>query len=169
LDTLTVFSFCPLTIHDTVAEIGCGPGYFTIPLAKFLANGRVLALDLDDEMVTACRDRVGEARMGNVEVLKCSEFEFPVEAGSVEGAFLAFVIQASPDKGRFLSAVRELIQPKGWCSVIEWYKKETPTGPPLERRIDPGDLETVAKDAGFRTVGWRDLNGDSYMMTLRNN
>ena len=168
LDTLTIFSFCPINVHDTVAEIGCGPGFFTIPLAKALANGKVLALDLDDEMLAACQDQIDQARMGNVEILKCSEFEFPVEAASVEGVFLAFVLQASPDKGRFLAAVRELLQPKGWCSVIEWYRKETAMGPPLERRIDPDDLEVVARDAGFRTMGWRDLNGDNYMMTLRN-
>jgi SAM-dependent methyltransferase len=168
LDTLTIFSFCPINVHDTVAEIGCGPGFFTIPLAKALANGKVLALDLDDEMLAACQDQVDQARMGNVEILKCSEFEFPIEAASVEGAFLAFVIQASPDKGRFLGAVREFLQPKGWCSVIEWYRKETKMGPPLERRIDPDDLEAVARDAGFRTMGWRDLNGENYMMTLRN-
>ena len=51
---------------------------------------------------------------------------------------------------------------------IEWYKKETAMGPPLERRIDPDELDEVARDAGFRTMGWRDLNGDNYMMTLRN-
>lgn len=167
-DPLVILSFCPLTVHDIVAEIGCGPGYFTIPLAKALAYGKVLAVDLDDYMLAACRDRVAKARMGNVEILQCSEFEFPIEASSVDGAFLAFVIHASPDKVRFLTAVRELIQPKGWCSVIEWYRKETAMEPPLERRIDPGDLEFVARDAGFRTMGWRDLNGDNYMMTLRN-
>ena len=168
LDPLRVLSLCPINVYDTVAEIGCGPGYFTLPLAKTLKNGSVLALDLDDDMVAACRERVAEARMGNVEILKCSEFEFPIEAGSVDGVFLAFVIQASPDKGRFLSAVREVIQPRGWCSVLEWYRKETEMGPPLERRIDPEDLEVMARDAGFRTMGWRDLNGDQYIMTLRN-
>jgi hypothetical protein len=86
----------------------------------------------------------------------------------LDGAFLAFVIQQSPDKPRFLSAVRELLQPKGWCTVLEWYRKETEFGPPLERRIDPTDLEALARDAGYRNRGWRDLNGEQYIMTLRN-
>ncbi len=167
-DPIVILSFSPINAYDTVADIGCGPGYFTLPLAKALVRGKVLALDLDDEMLAACRERVAEARLGNVEILKCSEFEFPIEAGSVDGVFLAFVIQASPDKGRFLKAVREVIQPRGWCSVLEWYRKETEIGPPLERRIDPEDLEAMAREAGFRTMGWRDLNGDQYMMTLRN-
>ena len=168
LDSLRILSLCPINVHDTVADIGCGPGYFTLPLAKTLKNGRVLALDLNDEMLDACRDRVAQARMGNVEILKCSEFEFPIEPASIDGAFLAFVVQASPDKGRFLSAVREALQPRGWCSVLEWYKKETEWGPPLERRLDPSELEVIAREAGFRTMGWRNINGDNYIVTLRN-
>ena len=167
-DPFVILSFCPININDRVADIGCGPGYFTLPLAKALVNGKVYALDIDEEMIAACRERVASARLGNVESLVCSEFEFPVENGSLDGAFMAFVVQHASDKTRLLGAVRELIAPRGWCVILEWYRKETETGPPLERRIDPGDLEILARKAGFRTRGWRDLNGEHYMMTLRN-
>ena len=167
MDSFLILSFSGINLHDTVADIGCGPGYFTLPLAKALVNGKVLALDLDDEMLAACRDRVAQARMGNVEVLQCSEFEFPLEPASVDGAFLAFVVQQSQDKPRFLREVHNLIRPRGWCTVLEWYRKETEYGPPLERRIEPDELVKAAQSAGFRSRGWRDLNGDQYMMTLR--
>ncbi len=166
-DPLVIFRFCPINIHYTVADIGCGPGYFTLPLAKTLVNGKLYALDVDDDMLAACRERVTQARMGNVEVLKCEEFDFPLEPASVDGAFLAFVVQASPDKPRFLRSVFDLLRPRGWCTVLEWYRKETEYGPPLERRIEPDELVKAAQSAGFRSPGWRDLNGDHYMMTLR--
>ena len=168
VDIFLVLSFSEINLHDTVADIGCGPGFFTLPLAKYLVSGKLYALDIDDEMLTACREQVDQARMGNVEILKCDEFSFPLEAGSLDGVFLAFVVQQSPDKPRFLRAVRELLQPRGWCTILEWYRKETETGPPLERRIDPADLEVMAREEGYRTRGWRDLNGEQYMMMLRN-
>ena len=167
-DPLVIMSFVPINAYETVADIGCGPGYFTIPLAKSLINGKLYALDIDDEMVAACRERVRQARMGNVEVDKCGEFEFPIEAGSLDGAFIAFVVHHSEDRGRFLNAVRGLMQPRGWCSILEWFRKDTGSGPPLERRIDPGELEETARAAGFRTMGWRPLNDEHYLMTLRN-
>ena len=168
LDPFVILSFCPINVHDTVGDIGCGPGYFTLPLAKALVNGKVYALDIDEEMLAACRARIVQARLGNVETMECGEFDFPLEPKSLDGAFLAFVVQQSPDKLRFLRAVRGVIQAKGWCTILEWYRKETETGPPLERRIDPADLEQLAGEAGFRYRGWRDLNGEQYMMTLRN-
>ena len=167
-DTLAIMTFSELSDRDTVADIGCGPGYFTIPLAKGLSNGKLYALDIDDEMLEACRQRVTEARVGNVEVLKCGEFDFPVEAGSLNGVFLAFVVHVNPDRVRFLQAVRALLGPRGWCTILEWYRKDTETGPPLERRVDPDELRALATEAGFRYLTNRNLNSDQYMATLRN-
>ena len=166
-DVFTIMAFSDLNDRDSVGEIGCGPGFFTVPLAKALSNGRLYALDLEDEMLDACRQRVSEVRLGNVEFLKCDEFEFPLEPESLNGLFLAFVIQQSPDKLRFLQSVRKLLKPRGWCTILEWYHKETETGPPLERRIDPPNLQALAAEAGFRYLITRNLNGEQYMMTLR--
>ncbi|PKB66281.1 MAG: hypothetical protein BZY81_07575 [SAR202 cluster bacterium Io17-Chloro-G4] len=169
VDTFLILTLSDINLHSTVADIGCGPGFFTLPLAKYAVTGKVFALDIDDEMLDACRERVAEAQMGNVEVLKCSEFEFPVGKGSLDGAFMAFVVQESLDKPRLLRAVRELLAPRGWCTVLEWYKKDTESGgPPVERRVDPEELQSLAEEAGFRHMRWRDLNGDQYMTTLRN-
>ena len=168
LDPLVVLSFCPINVHDTVADIGCGPGFFTIPLAKFLVNGRLYALDLDREMVAACRHQVAQSRMGNVEIMECEDFQFPLEPSSLDGVFLAFVVHHSPDPVRLLEAVRSLLQPHGWCTVLEWRRKETEDGPPLESRLDPEQLEGLATQAGFSYRGQRSLNADQYMATLRN-
>lgn len=73
VDTFAVLTYSDINDRDTVADIGCGPGYFTIPLAKTLYNGKLYALDIDDDMLEACRQRVAESRLGNVEILKCGE------------------------------------------------------------------------------------------------
>ena len=140
-----------------------------MPLATAAVDGKVYALDIDPEMAAACQERVEQAGLGNVETLTCSEFDFPIDKGTMDGVFMAFVVQHPSDKPRLLRAVRDLLQPGGWCVVLEWYRKETETGPPLERRVDPGDLENLARGAGFQPMGWQDLNGEHYLMTLRNN
>ncbi len=168
LDPSEILSFCPINSHDRVADIGCGPGYFTLPLAASVINGKVYALDIDEEMVAACRETVEQAGLDNVETLSCSEFDFPLAQGTLDGAFMAFVVQHGSDKQGLLQAVRELLRPGGWCAVLEWYRKETETGPPLKRRVDPKDLEVLASQAGFLLEGWRDLNGEHYSMSLRN-
>ena len=167
-DTITILAFSDINDRDTVADIGCGPGFYTIPLAKAVSNGKVYALDVDDEMLDACRRRLAEARLGNVEVLKCQEYEFPLEDGSLNGLFLGYVVHHVEDRVRFLEAARRLMRPRGWCTVLEWDRQESEHGPPLERRIDPGELRRLTTEAGFRHLVTRDLGGAQYMTTLRN-
>jgi SAM-dependent methyltransferase len=86
---------------------------------------------------------------------------------SVEGVFLAYVLHDTEDRVAFLSAVRRLLKPGGWFAILNWYRKETEHGPPLEKRIEPDELESLSRDAGFRWRWWRDLNGIQYMAMLR--
>lgn len=168
LDPFRVLSHCPVNPGDTVADIGCGPGYFTLPLAKFLFNGKVFALDTSDEMIEACQGRLDEARMGNAEVMKCGEYDFPLSPASVDGLFIAFVVHHPSDRVRFLTAVREMLKPGGWCYILEWQKKETESGPPQEVRITPGEMRQIAQDSGFTVQDSSDINAEHYRMTLIN-
>ena len=167
LDPFVIMAFMPIEPYDQVADIGCGPGYFSIPLAKHLVYGKLYALDILDEMLDALRQRVEEANLGNVEILKCGATDFPVPKESLDGVFLAFVTHASEDRIAFLKAARDLLKPRGWCTVLNWYRKETEYGPPLEKRIDPDELEELARETGFQVRWQRDLNGLHYMAMLR--
>ena len=166
-DPFTILNYMNLEPFDHVADIGCGPGFFSIPLAKFLVYGKLYAMDTDEEMLEALRQRVAEAKLGNVEIMRCEETEFPLPDASLNGVFLAFVTHHPQDRVAFLKAVRAMLKPKGWCTILEWFKKETDAGPPQEHRIDPDELHQLSKDAGFEHRWWRDLNGQQYMAMLK--
>ena len=168
LDPFRVMSHCPVNPRDTVADIGCGPGYFTLPLAKYLIYGKVFALDASDEMIQACQERVNQARLGNVEVVKCEEYEFPVEAGIADGLFISVTLHHPEDRVRFLTAAKEMLKPGGWCFIVEWQKKETESGPPQQVRITTEELRQIAKDSGFKFQSSLNLNSDYFVATLIN-
>ena len=168
LDPFLVLTYMPIDPYDRVADIGCGPGFFTLPLAKFLVHGHLHALDTEEEMVQATRRRVEAARLGNVQVQTCQPTEFPVEAGSLDGVFLSLVLHhGGQDREAFLKAVRQLLRPRGWCIVLEWYGHGGEDSHAPENRIEPDQLRELAKRSGFRFQEWRDLNGTQYMATLR--
>ena len=166
-DPFRIITLLPIDPYEHVADIGCGPGFFSIPLAKYLVHGKLYALDTWDEALNELRRRVSEASLGNVDVLECGPLDFPMPDASVEGVFLAYVLHDTEDRVAFLSAVRRLLKPGGWFAILNWYRKETEHGPPLEKRIEPDELESLSRDAGFRWRWWRDLNGIQYMAMLR--
>ena len=167
VDPFVVMTFMPIEAYDHVADIGCGPGYFSIPMAKYLVHGKLYALDVSDEMLVALRERVVEANLGNVEIMKCGPADFPVPEGSLDGVFLAFVTHYNEDRVAFLKAASELMRPGGWCTVLEFYRKETEHGPPLHTRIEPAELRQMAREAGLEFRSLRDFNGDQYMSVFR--
>ena len=167
LDPFVIITFMPIDPYDHVADIGCGPGYFSIPLAKHLVYGKLYSLDILDEMLDVLRERVAEQNLGNMEILKCAATDFQVPGESLNGVFLAFVIHQNDDRVAFLEAAKGLLNPRGWCTVLEWYRKESEDGPPLDKRIEPDELAGLAGEAGFQFRWWRDINGRQYMAMLR--
>ena len=165
LDVFRILSLLPLRPYHVVADIGCGPGLFTIPLAKALPGGMVYALDIQEEMTEACQRRIQEARLGNVDVMLTKETGFPLENGSLDGAFVAFVLHSQIDRSGFLRSVLDLLKPGGWLAQLNWHLiPETTQGPPPERRIAVEEVLRLMDEVGLRTVLRRELNDQQYMM-----
>ncbi|MBI2855455.1 MAG: class I SAM-dependent methyltransferase [Chloroflexi bacterium] len=167
LDPDRVISLLPIRPYHKVADIGCGPGFFAIPLAKYVSQGRLYALDTQEEMAEACREKLARVHLTNVDVLLCQDAEFPLEKESLDGAFAAFVLHEAQDRAGFLKAVHGLLQKGGWLAVMEWYKREMEEGPPLEQRMAEEEVRELAGRAGLRFVSLRDLNSKHYMMQFR--
>ena len=168
LDILRIFSLLPLAPYQTVADIGCGPGFFTIPLAKALWDGKVYALDIQEEMVEACRRRVAEARLGNVEVIRSEATTLQLESASLDGALVALVLHSQVDKAGFLKSIMDTLKPGGWLALINWHLVPEPTmGPPPERRVPVEEVLRLVEETGFRLNLRRELNEQQYLLVLR--
>jgi 16S rRNA (adenine1518-N6/adenine1519-N6)-dimethyltransferase len=79
---------CRLTSEDTVLEIGAGPGVLTEELAK--RAGRVVAVDIDEEMAGLARRRLAE--YDNLEILPVDVLDYtPLELLEEAGATAPYI------------------------------------------------------------------------------
>lgn len=159
-----------LKAGDTMADIGCGPGFFTLPAAEIVGkNGVVLAGDVQGEMLSTVKSRVSEAGLTNVHVLKTSETDIPLPASSCNLVLLAFVLNEVSQRASFLHKSARLLRPNGRVAVLEWLPREGDEGaegPPQEDRIAPEMLTDDAQAAGLHLSERRDLNDDQYLCVL---
>ena len=133
---------------DNVLDIGCGPGFFTRAMAHMVGeNGRVIAVDLQEEMLEKLRARAGkEGLIRRIKTVKASGESLNL-AGHDPAVFaLAFyVVHEVPDKARLFRELWNALVPGGKLLVVEPRTHVT-------REEFQASLR-LAEAAGFRAVG----------------
>lgn len=138
------------TSRRDVLEFGCGYGTFTVPAARRI-SGRLIALDIDPEMLETTRKRAKAAGLGNIE---CVLRDFVADGsglsnGSVDYVML-FNILHGENPVQLLGEARRNLCPGGFLGVIHWsFDETTPRGPPLHIRPRPEQCLAWAEEAGF--------------------
>ena len=78
---------------QTVLEVGCGTGFFTLPAAEMIGNtGRLIAMDPVSHYVEKVTNKVRRAGLDNVEVVRRDAFNTGLENASVDLCLLFGVL-----------------------------------------------------------------------------
>jgi ubiquinone/menaquinone biosynthesis C-methylase UbiE len=122
---------------ERVLELGPGPGMFTPEAARRTGpEGRLIAVDIQPEMIARVEALLGEARLTNVETYVASAHEIPLENNSVDRAFLVTVLPEIPDQARALAELRRVLKPGGILSITEeFYDPDYPFPAETIRRL----------------------------------
>lgn len=148
------------------ADIGSGPGFFTIPAARIIGPmGIAFAVDTQAEMLIDLRDRRNPP--DNVILMKSEEYELPLADFEADFTLLAFVLHETPDKVRLLREIRRVMKPGATLLVLDWVKKAEEKGPPLEERISDKEARSFVEDAGFDVVQLSPLTPSHYRIIAR--
>lgn len=152
-----------LSPADTVADIGCGVGYFTVPAAQFIAGiNKVYALDTSAEMLTETLRRANEAGVQNIEAVLTDEYNLKLQDALVTFALMVNVLHEIEDKSKFIREINRILTLNGKIAVIEWHKENADMGPPAEHRIGQEETADLLNSLGFETGAVMDFAGKFY-------
>jgi len=147
----------------TLADIGCGPGFFTIPGAAIVGPGGVVyAIDTQQEMLEALK---GQSPPANVVAVKSTEHSIPIEGGAADMALIAFVLHEAIDRKLFLDEVKRVVKKGGVIAVLDWKKQAEEHGPPAEDRLTEAEVEALLGEAGFSRIDSASLNRSHYRVS----
>jgi ubiquinone/menaquinone biosynthesis C-methylase UbiE len=167
LDPKRIAALLPIEPGQAVADIGCGPGFFSIALARRTSPGLLYALDIVPEFVAIAKKRLAAAKVKNAKLIVSEELDFKLPEGSLDGAFLAFVVHHANDQQAFMRLVDQTLKPGGWAAVLDWAKSPMVQGPHLHERLSQREVINLARGAGLRLSNRANFSERYYLLLFQ--
>jgi ubiquinone/menaquinone biosynthesis C-methylase UbiE len=104
----------------TVADIGCGLGFYTVEMAMMVGDeGRVAAVDFQPEMLGFTERKVRKAGVSErVEIVRCNQNDLTV-TGRFDFVLSMWVVHEVADRERFFRQIIGILKPGGKFLLVE--------------------------------------------------
>ena len=113
-------AFSDVREGDVVLDLGSGAGIDILLAGKKVGpGGRVIGIDMTDEMIEKARENIARSRLTQVEVRKGIIEELPVDSSSVDWVISNCVINLSPEKSRVFAEIARVLKPGGRMLVSD--------------------------------------------------
>jgi FkbM family methyltransferase len=111
---------------DVVADIGAGTGYFSFRIAPLVPHGRVLAVDIQPEMLAILAKRRKELKLDNVEPVRGAETSTNLPANTVTVVLLVDAYHEFAYPKEMMTSIYKALRPGGRVALVE-FRAEDPT------------------------------------------
>jgi len=144
-----VISLLELDPEDVVLDLGAGTGFLTFPLSEIVEDGKVYAVDVQEEMLKELRKKCEEKGCENIEVVLSNEGSIPLSDDKVNKCFLLNVLHEIEDM-MTLEELSRIMKSDARIAIVDWDKKViTERGPPTHERLNLDEARKLLEKHGF--------------------
>jgi len=135
---------------DVVVDFGCGPGFFTVPLAK--VAGKVIGIDVSPRMLERAASYASRSKVP-IEFVRSDGTDIRLGDDSVDMILLNHVFHELKDRGKVLSEFLRIMKLSGRLAIVERTRSRSilsgKLGPPV---INESKVVKELQRAGFTFV-----------------
>ena len=124
----TLLKALALKPTDAIADIGAGTGYFSFRLSPLVPQGKVLAVDIQPEMLALVEGLKREKTVTNVETVLGSTTNPNLKVGSIDLALMVDAYHEFDHPREMMTAIAQALKPNGRVVLVE-YRGENPLIP----------------------------------------
>jgi ubiquinone/menaquinone biosynthesis C-methylase UbiE len=132
-----------------VADIGAGTGYFEARLSKAVGDsGKVVAVDLEADMVRYLRERAAREKTPNVEARQSTTDDPSLGPASVDRILIVDTWHHIAEREAYAKKLAAALRPGGAVFVVD-FTQETDKGPPKEHRVTIDQVKRELEAGGL--------------------
>lgn len=153
---------------DVVCDVGAGPGYFTLRIARAVGpSGWVHALDVVPEILAALGERLARAGVANVTPVLSAPEAPSLPPGTCDVVLVVDTYHHFPDGVAYLKALVPRLRPNGRIVNVDFHARELPVGPPVGHKVSREDFLGAARAAGLVLAREETFLPHQYFLVLR--
>jgi SAM-dependent methyltransferase len=134
-----------------VCDLGCGVGTIALPMARTVApGGRVLAVDIQQEMLDGLAQRAQAAGLANIERILGGEADPRLAPSSCDLVLMVDVYHELSWPAELLAAVRVALKPDGRLVLVEFRAEDEAVPIKPEHKMTRAQVERELDANGFR-------------------
>ena len=153
---------------DVACDVGAGPGYFALRIARAVGpTGRVHGVDVDPRMIALLARRARDAGLPNVRPLLTREGELGLPPEPCAVILVVNAFHHFPDRRDALARLASRLSPGGRLAIVDFHGGELPIGPPPEHKVGREDFLADASAAGLAVVREETFLPYQYFFLLR--
>jgi SAM-dependent methyltransferase len=141
-----------LTGNEVLADVGAGSGYFTFRFAAALPQGRVVATDIEPEMIRYIHHKAITEGIRNVEPVLASADDPKVPA-TADIVFVCDVLHHVSDRAAWLKQLHAQMKAGAHLILVEFREGDLPEGPAAAVKIPREQMLRLVYAAGFTLIG----------------
>jgi len=153
---------------QVVADVGTGPGYFALRLARAVGrDGHVYAVDAEPAVLDVLRQRLTAAGSRNITPVLGEADDPLLPAGACDLVLIVDTYHHFGNGPAFLRRAAQALRRGGRLVNIDFARRETPVGPPLEHRVARERFVADARRAGLALVEEHHFLPYQYFLAFR--
>jgi len=143
-----VISALELDPKMTVADVGAGTGYFTVRLARAVPEGKVIATDIEPDMIRYLGERAQKEQLANVSTVLAERGDPKLPPASVDRELVVDVWHHVEDRAGYARGLAAALKPGGKLAIVD-FTMEATHGPHKHHRLAPEAIVADLKAAGL--------------------
>ncbi len=151
----TILNEAGITRGMIIADLGSGPGFFTIPMAQMTGEkGLVYAVDSNQTMLNGLKENIAKSEVNPniIKIVNSDVCHTGIPEESVDLVLFANVLHEVEDRKVFFQEVRRISKSTAFIVDVDWKKIQSEHGPPFKERLSEDEAKRVLAENGFSVI-----------------